>query len=156
MAAAVDATTAALVLSGRKVEDLGAFVELGVARTRVLNSSPEEAAQFVDMISTGFTDPEVCVRVSVLGRVLWLSVLVGRESHMTHGLACARITISLRAAECRCSPLFFVGDGCVIVDHGGVSICGRQMERYIYVIAISRPSARSSGGMVPRLVDTHT
>ena len=63
MAAAVDATTAALVLSGRKVEDLGAFVELGVARTRVLNSSPEEAAQFVDMISTGFTDPEVCVSV---------------------------------------------------------------------------------------------
>ena len=42
MAAAVDATTAALVLSGRKVEDLGAFVELGVARTRVLDSSPEE------------------------------------------------------------------------------------------------------------------
>lgn len=38
-AAAVDIATAAPVLSGKKVEDLGAFAELGVARTRVLDSN---------------------------------------------------------------------------------------------------------------------
>ena len=50
--------------------------------------------------------------------------------------------------------LLFRGDSCVIVDHGRGIYLRSADGRYIF--AIGQPSARSSGCLVPRLVDRLT